>query len=215
MSEYGVTFARGTRVEMEFDEEQFVGGGIYLFASIIERFLGSVCFVEQLQPACASVEAAEGGNPGMAAPSGTPTPAVITAVRYWDVTQALCEEPWTFHFFQAVRLLERMLPDRQPIGRFVHPSKEIVRINANPATAFPASQIQELRWETAARRSWSSTSWGCSGPWARCRSTTRELIRERLRAKDTTLGGVLQHVQPPHDFAVLSGVGEIPVHDRI
>jgi type VI secretion system protein ImpG len=36
----GITFARGTRVELELDEDQFVGGGIYLFASVIERFLG-------------------------------------------------------------------------------------------------------------------------------------------------------------------------------
>jgi len=27
-------------VDIEFDEEQFVGGGTYLFASVIERFLG-------------------------------------------------------------------------------------------------------------------------------------------------------------------------------
>jgi type VI secretion system protein ImpG len=40
ISENGVTFARGSRVEMEFDEEQFVGGGVYLFASVLERFLG-------------------------------------------------------------------------------------------------------------------------------------------------------------------------------
>jgi type VI secretion system protein ImpG len=39
VSENGVTFARGTRVELELDEEQFVGGGVYLFASVIERFL--------------------------------------------------------------------------------------------------------------------------------------------------------------------------------
>jgi type VI secretion system protein ImpG len=39
IAENGVTFARGTRVEIEFDEEQFVGGGVYLFASVIERFL--------------------------------------------------------------------------------------------------------------------------------------------------------------------------------
>lgn len=39
VSENGITFARGTRVEMELDEEQFVGGGSYLFASVIERFL--------------------------------------------------------------------------------------------------------------------------------------------------------------------------------
>ena len=40
ISENGISFARGTRVEMEFDEEQFVGGGVYLFASVIECFLG-------------------------------------------------------------------------------------------------------------------------------------------------------------------------------
>jgi type VI secretion system protein ImpG len=39
-SEEGVSFVRGRRVEIEFDEEQFAGGGVYLFASLIERFLG-------------------------------------------------------------------------------------------------------------------------------------------------------------------------------
>ena len=33
-------FARGTRIEMEFDEEQFSGAGAYLFASVLERFFG-------------------------------------------------------------------------------------------------------------------------------------------------------------------------------
>jgi len=40
ISENGITFARGTRVDMELDEENFVGGGAYLFASVIEHFLG-------------------------------------------------------------------------------------------------------------------------------------------------------------------------------
>jgi type VI secretion system protein ImpG len=39
VSENGISFARGTRVEIEFDAEQFVGGGVYLFASVIEQFL--------------------------------------------------------------------------------------------------------------------------------------------------------------------------------
>jgi len=39
VSENGIAFARGTRVELELDEEQFVGGGAYLFASVIEQFL--------------------------------------------------------------------------------------------------------------------------------------------------------------------------------
>jgi type VI secretion system protein ImpG len=40
ISDTGVSFARGWRVELELDEEQFVGGGVYLFASVIENFLG-------------------------------------------------------------------------------------------------------------------------------------------------------------------------------
>ena len=39
-SDYGISFARGTRVELELDESQFVGSGVYLFASVLERFLG-------------------------------------------------------------------------------------------------------------------------------------------------------------------------------
>jgi len=39
VSENGISFARGTRVEIDLDEEQFVGGGVYLFASVIEQFL--------------------------------------------------------------------------------------------------------------------------------------------------------------------------------
>ncbi|HKD92272.1 MAG TPA: type VI secretion system baseplate subunit TssF [Terriglobales bacterium] len=39
-SEGGIITARGTRVEMQLDEEQFVGGGVFLFAAILERFLG-------------------------------------------------------------------------------------------------------------------------------------------------------------------------------
>lgn len=40
VSEHGITFARGTRVEIELDEDEFVGGGAYLFAAVLERFLG-------------------------------------------------------------------------------------------------------------------------------------------------------------------------------
>ena len=39
ISENGITFARGIRVEMELDEDQFVGGGSYLFGSVLEHFL--------------------------------------------------------------------------------------------------------------------------------------------------------------------------------
>lgn len=38
-TEHGLSFARGRSVEITFDEEVFTGGGVYLFASVIERFL--------------------------------------------------------------------------------------------------------------------------------------------------------------------------------
>jgi type VI secretion system protein ImpG len=40
MSEHGITFARGTRVELELDEDQFAGTGAYTFASVLDVFLG-------------------------------------------------------------------------------------------------------------------------------------------------------------------------------
>jgi type VI secretion system protein ImpG len=39
-SAYGLTFARGQRVEIDFDEEQFTGGGVYLLANVLHHFLG-------------------------------------------------------------------------------------------------------------------------------------------------------------------------------
>jgi len=40
ISDTGVAFCRGLEVELEFDEEQYAGSGVLLFASVLERFLG-------------------------------------------------------------------------------------------------------------------------------------------------------------------------------
>ena len=36
----GGAFCRGLRVTVDFDREAFVGTGVYLFAAVLERFLG-------------------------------------------------------------------------------------------------------------------------------------------------------------------------------
>jgi type VI secretion system protein ImpG len=56
LSEYGVHFARGTRVEVEFDEEQFVGTGVYLFASVLEHFLGHYVHLNSFSQMVASTK---------------------------------------------------------------------------------------------------------------------------------------------------------------
>ncbi len=40
VSEQGISFARGLRIDMEIDEDQFSGGGAFLFAAVLERFFG-------------------------------------------------------------------------------------------------------------------------------------------------------------------------------
>jgi type VI secretion system protein ImpG len=43
LSDYGLTPARGTAVELELDEQQFTGGSAYLFGAVLDRFLAGYC----------------------------------------------------------------------------------------------------------------------------------------------------------------------------
>jgi type VI secretion system protein ImpG len=40
ISEHGIHFVRGAKVTIELDEDQFVGGGVFLFSQVLEYFLG-------------------------------------------------------------------------------------------------------------------------------------------------------------------------------
>ena len=40
VSEEGVSFARGLKIDLEIDEDQFAGGGAFLFAAVLDRFFG-------------------------------------------------------------------------------------------------------------------------------------------------------------------------------
>ena len=61
------------------------------------------------------------------------------------LNQELFDEPERFEFFQAVRLLERILPERAAVGHNSLPISEVVRFRSRPTLDFPASEIQELR----------------------------------------------------------------------
>lgn len=39
-SDNGISYVRGTRIRITFDEDHFTGGGVYLFAKVLEYFLG-------------------------------------------------------------------------------------------------------------------------------------------------------------------------------
>jgi type VI secretion system protein ImpH len=49
-----------------------------------------------------------------------------------------------FGFFQAVRLLMRLMPGRRPVGVNSKPQEEVVRFGSRVSLEFPASQIHEI-----------------------------------------------------------------------
>lgn len=60
------------------------------------------------------------------------------------LNQKLFEEPYSFEFFQAVRLLEKIYPERRPVGREALPHNEIIKFRTRMTLDFPASQIHEI-----------------------------------------------------------------------
>jgi type VI secretion system protein ImpH len=109
------------------------------------------------------------------------------AVVQPELEEQLRNSPTSFEFFQAVRLLERLLPDRKPVGFFGDPGDEVARFAANPDTAFPASEIQtlELPGDTPARIA--VNFMGLTGPEGVLPYSYSLLVEERIRARDTTL----------------------------
>jgi type VI secretion system protein ImpH len=73
--------------------------------------------------------------------------AVEPAVANIEIESLLRNEPCAIEFFQAIRLLERLFPDRQPVGGFGHSSSETVRMATHSSLTFPASEIQSLQWD--------------------------------------------------------------------
>jgi type VI secretion system protein ImpH len=114
--------------------------------------------------------------------SDTPVTAVADAIaaRLW-------EEPFCFEFFQAVRLLELLRPDRIPVGRFAGSDEEVVQFRAHPTLAFPASEIQSLQEEKNGQPAMSVNFMGLTGPSGTLPLYYTELIVGRILARDYTL----------------------------
>ncbi len=60
------------------------------------------------------------------------------------VEERLFEAGYGFDFFQAVRLLHRLEPDRPPVGGSGPPRVEPVRFRAHLSLSFPPSSIHEI-----------------------------------------------------------------------
>lgn len=115
----------------------------------------------------------------MAAESGTQGP-------YVEVEEDLREEPWSFEFFQAVRLFERF-GSGKPVGRFDNPTEEAVRFAGNSALSFPPSQIHSLDWPENGQPELAVNFMGLTGQLGVLPITYSEWINDRIRSRDYTL----------------------------
>jgi type VI secretion system protein ImpH len=120
----------------------------------------------------------------MAAPIGTENPDVTALAK---VREHLFDEPWPFDFFQAVRLLERLQPHREAVGRYANPRNEIVRFGGHPTLNFPASAIQALTERPDACPAMDINFFGLVGPLGVLPNHITELVAARVRARDHTL----------------------------
>ncbi|MFO0875763.1 MAG: type VI secretion system baseplate subunit TssG [Gemmataceae bacterium] len=68
-----------------------------------------------------------------------------------SVEKRLFEEGYSFDFFQAVRLLQRLAPERALIGQGGPPARELVRFRVLPSLTFPPSSIYEITRPTTER----------------------------------------------------------------
>ena len=106
-----------------------------------------------------------------------------------SVAQLCFAEGYRFDFFQAVRLLERLYPERQPIGHSASPAEEVVRFRARLALSFPPSAIHEITPAPDAAQPAQMTVafMGLTGLLGVLPRHYTELLLERGRRKDWTL----------------------------
>jgi len=101
--------------------------------------------------------------------------------------RALREDPNSFEFFQAVRLLMRLRPDRAPVGRFGDPGNEVARFGAHASIAFPASEIQTLDLEEQGPATVRVNFMGLTGPLGVLPLHYTLAVAERERSRDLAL----------------------------
>lgn len=100
----------------------------------------------------------------------------------------LFNEGARFEFFQAVRLLGRMFPERRQVGGEPSGTREVVRFRSNPILAFPPSDVGAVDHDDADGRVEMSVNFmGLVGPHATLPRHYTVLVAERIRRKDFAL----------------------------
>jgi len=101
------------------------------------------------------------------------------------------EHPQEYRFFQAVRLLNRLLAPRETTGRFSHPDEETLRFSSHQTLAFPPSEIRTLDVADGRPAAMSVNCFGVSGPAGEMPTVFTAYVIERQMHGDRTLAAFL------------------------
>jgi len=110
-----------------------------------------------------------------------------TSLELAPLPEPLQARPWDFSFFQAVRLIQLLSGSKVPVGSFVHPSHEPLRLATHPSLAFPAAEIQSLEQKPGKSPRMSVNFFGLDAPGGVLPTRYIELVLERQYARDYTL----------------------------
>jgi type VI secretion system protein ImpH len=124
----------------------------------------------------------------MGAESGQPDSALTAPPAAPDALEEyLRAHPAEFSFFQAIRLLQRMIDPHRPIGTFHNPAREPVRLAAHASLSFPPSEIQRLEDRAEGPAKMTVNFFGLHGPSGTLPTRYTEVMLERLYARDPTM----------------------------
>lgn len=112
------------------------------------------------------------------------------------LNELLLKEPYRFEFFQAVRVFEKMFPEKGSVGGTTLPANESVRFRSRVAFDFPASEIQEIReirdeQTDTTRYDMLVNFMGMVGVSGVLPNHYTELVFDRIRHRDTALWSFL------------------------
>jgi type VI secretion system protein ImpH len=111
------------------------------------------------------------------------------------LAQELFEEAYRFEFFQAVRLLERIEPQRKAVGRDADPASECVRFRTHQTLSFPPGEIQEITVDDTRDKETAPEMavnfMGLTGPLGILPHHYTQLLMDRIRYRDTALWNFL------------------------
>jgi len=97
------------------------------------------------------------------------------------------DDPRSFGFFQAVRLLEALQPERTAVGEDANPEDEAVRFSVHPSIGFPPSEIEDVAFPEEGPPVMTVNFFGVVGPQGTLPLDYTTLVEERVLSRDTTL----------------------------